>query len=537
MAISTLHKINPQLSQTTVPACFQHHHQIYIIFDTASLVTLVRAKSLNTDHTQKELENNMRLYQPLLTLTAAGLAKINQQAMEVPIFGSIGRLAEIKDKNKNDEIALERHNLYRKRHVDTPSLVFDPLLCDAAQASANSIAAQRSLIHNFDDLKAHSHGENLGMQWSEPNPPPVNYSATIDAWYLDEIGLYDYTNPGFSIPTSHFTQVVWKLTTSFCMRHAFSDDGLQLYYAARYVERGNRLKLFSKNVMPLKTVEDQEHFDQIFVDGISELAKQDTTAGPGGSGDDTTSTTIPVTTSTFPTVTTTACPCGFESLGLATGGCVLTGAGEPCDGTSTSALATSTSTLPTTTSNTSQTLTSPVVTSTTLPVTSTASTTSATQTTSASVNASSTGTSTTMPIALSTTPTVPTTAAGTSTSAATSTAQTTTNSTQVTTTTSQITTTTTQATNTTTQAITMTTQASSTTSTQATTTLKTTSTTKASTTTQSTTQASTTIKRTTPSGDISSIISALPASKQVAGQDLAQEKVLSFFQKHVSYMI
>ena len=460
----------------------------------------------------------MRLYQPLFTLTTAGLAKINQQAMEVPIFGSIGRIAEIEDKNKNDEIALERHNLFRSRHVDTPPLVFDPLLCDAAQVSANSIASQRALIHDFDDLKAHSHGENLGMQWSEPNPPPVNYTATIDAWYLDEVQLYDYTKPGFSIPTSHFTQVVWKLTTSFCMRHAFSDDGLQVYYAARYVERGNRIKQFSENVMPLKAFEDQEHFefDQIFVDGISDLGKQDTTAAPEGSGDDATS--VPVTTSTVPTVTTTACPCGFEPLGLATGGCILTGAGEPCDGTSTSAIATSTSAAPTTTSNTSQAVTSPVVTSTTLPVTSSASTTSAAQTTSASVSVTST-----------TTPITSSTAASTSTSAATTTSQAATSTTQAVTNTSKATATTTQATNSTTLATTTTTQAPSTTSTQASST-QAASTTQAPTPTQSTTAASTTKKRTTPSGDVASIIAALPASKQVAGQDLAQEEVLSFLQ-------
>ena len=448
----------------------------------------------------------MRLYQPLFTLTTAGLAKINQQAMEVPTFGSIGRIAEIEDKNKNDEIALERHNLFRSRHVDTPPLVFDPLLCDAAQASANSIASQRALIHDFDDLKAHSHGENLGMQWSEPNPPPVNYTATIDAWYLDEVQLYDYTKPGFSIPTSHFTQVVWKLTTSFCMRHAFSDDGLQVYYAARYVERGNRIKQFSENVMPLKAFEDQEHFefDQIFVDGISDLGKQDTTAAPEGSGDDATS--IPVTTSTVPTVTTTACPCGFEPLGLATGGCILTGAGEPCDGTSTSAISTSTSAAPTTTSNTSQ---SPVVTSTT----------STAKTTSASVSVTST-----------TTPITSSTAASTSTSAATMTSQAATSTTQAVTNTSQATTTTTQAnSNSTTLATTTTTQAPSTTSTQASST-QAASTTQAPTPTQSTTAASTTKKRTTPSGDVASIIAALPASKQVAGQDLAQEEVFNFLQ-------
>jgi hypothetical protein len=41
--------------------------------------------------------------------------------------------------------------------------------------------------------------------------PPRNYTygAATSAWY-DEIKLYNWSKPGFSSGTGHFTQVVWK---------------------------------------------------------------------------------------------------------------------------------------------------------------------------------------------------------------------------------------------------------------------------------------------------------------------------------------
>ena len=34
----------------------------------------------------------------------------------------------------------------------------------------------------------------------------------VSRWY-NEVGQYDYRNPGFSLQTGHFTQVVWASTT------------------------------------------------------------------------------------------------------------------------------------------------------------------------------------------------------------------------------------------------------------------------------------------------------------------------------------
>jgi hypothetical protein len=45
--------------------------------------------------------------------------------------------------------------------------------------------------------------------------------AATQAWY-DEIKDYDWENPGFSMETGHFTQVVWKGTTKVGFGYAQS---------------------------------------------------------------------------------------------------------------------------------------------------------------------------------------------------------------------------------------------------------------------------------------------------------------------------
>jgi uncharacterized protein YkwD len=49
-------------------------------------------------------------------------------------------------------------------------------------------------------------GENLAAGYA-------NASNAVDAW-ADERTAYDFNNPGFSESTGHFTQVVWKATTT-----------------------------------------------------------------------------------------------------------------------------------------------------------------------------------------------------------------------------------------------------------------------------------------------------------------------------------
>jgi hypothetical protein len=77
-------------------------------------------------------------------------------------------------------------------------------------------------------------GENLALGYA-------NISAAIYAWY-HEATLYSYSDPGFSEATGHFTQLVWRNTTTVgCgVVDCTGKNGLEGYYlVCEYWPPGN----------------------------------------------------------------------------------------------------------------------------------------------------------------------------------------------------------------------------------------------------------------------------------------------------------
>ena len=66
-------------------------------------------------------------------------------------------------------------------------------------------------------------------------------------WY-DEVAMYNFTQPGFSSATGHFTQVVWKATTQVGCGVAMSNDG-GVYGVCQYTPPGNYNNEFVQNVL------------------------------------------------------------------------------------------------------------------------------------------------------------------------------------------------------------------------------------------------------------------------------------------------
>jgi len=98
------------------------------------------------------------------------------------------------------QAALDEHNKLRAKH-QAPDLTWDAALAAQAQSWAGACAFEHSKMGN---------GENLWAGYGSA----FSGAAAVKSWY-DELTNpgYDFSNPGFSHGTGHFTQVVWKSTT------------------------------------------------------------------------------------------------------------------------------------------------------------------------------------------------------------------------------------------------------------------------------------------------------------------------------------
>lgn len=132
------------------------------------------------------------------------------------------------------------HNAYRKRH-DVPALTWSPRVSRSAEAWARKC--------QFQHESQSEYGENLYAVWGQPNVERA-LSNAASAWY-DEIGQYSYTNPGFSMSTGHFTQVVWR--NSKRVGCAARQCGPMTLVVCRYDPPGNVMGQFKANVPKLRS--------------------------------------------------------------------------------------------------------------------------------------------------------------------------------------------------------------------------------------------------------------------------------------------
>lgn len=140
------------------------------------------------------------------------------------------------------------HNQLRSKH-GVPDLVWDQGLVDYATDYMNKAlnCSNLQLVHSNGP-----YGENLAAGYGGGWSP-------VEAWY-GEISLYDFSKPGFSSATGHFTQVVWKDSSKLgCARHQCNNEWGQYTICEYSDERGNiigtkpnsgGLSFFQVNVLP-----------------------------------------------------------------------------------------------------------------------------------------------------------------------------------------------------------------------------------------------------------------------------------------------
>ena len=101
-------------------------------------------------------------------------------------------------------------------------------------------------------------GENLSMfaSTSESNLLSDNPATrAMQGWYDKELPMYDFSSPGFSMATGHFTQVVWASTTkvgcgvALCPAGTIASTMQSVYVVCQYGPPGNYQSKFNENVL------------------------------------------------------------------------------------------------------------------------------------------------------------------------------------------------------------------------------------------------------------------------------------------------
>ncbi|MBV6492227.1 MAG: hypothetical protein LDLANPLL_00220 [Turneriella sp.] len=136
---------------------------------------------------------------------------------------------------------LQRHNTLRAKHGVAP-LKWSTEVEKVAQDWATKIAREDNMRHR----NPNKYGENIF--WMSGREPTGN--NVVDAWY-NEIKDYNYSNPGFSMKTGHFTQVIWKGSTELGCGSARSARG-GVYVVCNYNPPGNYMGRFPENVPKTK---------------------------------------------------------------------------------------------------------------------------------------------------------------------------------------------------------------------------------------------------------------------------------------------
>jgi pathogenesis-related protein 1 len=136
------------------------------------------------------------------------------------------------------------HNRWRET-VGAPPLTYSPVLAAAAQKWANHLkqSNQCRMQHSKPDGR---YGENLywagAIKWSDGRRElqKVSPKKVVDDW-CSERADYDYNNNSCATGKmcGHYTQVVWKSTTTVGCAVAVCDESHEQVWVCQYQPPGN----------------------------------------------------------------------------------------------------------------------------------------------------------------------------------------------------------------------------------------------------------------------------------------------------------
>lgn len=173
-------------------------------------------------------------------MVASAMARIILFALVVCATVGLGSPAPEKRDAWSDQV-VSLHNQARARYGARPVTWNSGLY-----SSTVSYAQACKFVHSDSQGK---YGENLYAGTGNPGP---GIADAVQSW-MSEASKYDYSKPGFSAATGHFTQVVWKSTTQVTCALANCPANTIFpapshYIVCRYTPPGNYQGQFPQNV-------------------------------------------------------------------------------------------------------------------------------------------------------------------------------------------------------------------------------------------------------------------------------------------------
>ena len=173
------------------------------------------------------------------------------------------------DSNKLNKVLLDQHNKYREMH-GVENLTLDNELIKLAQ-DYSAVLAYKEDIYSIipsgnKNKRKEIVGENIFTCTSILKIPCYEENSTkpVDDWY-NEINFYNYDDPGFTLDTAHFTQVIWKNTSKIGCGASVRTDGVTYKVVCNYYTAGNIVnpEQYTENVLPIVEYSEALSFNYI----------------------------------------------------------------------------------------------------------------------------------------------------------------------------------------------------------------------------------------------------------------------------------
>ncbi|CAF3921537.1 unnamed protein product [Rotaria sp. Silwood1] len=148
-----------------------------------------------------------------------------------------------------EQQAMTQTNIDRTNYCAAP-LTIDPNVTAIARNYSQYLCSINRMVHSGNTYQGQSLGENLWSVWSSVpiNINSINGSWPVTSWYNESV-YYNFSSPGFSSSTGHFTQLVWQSTTVFGISICCISNNTQCYVVANYYPAGNYGNQFAQNVL------------------------------------------------------------------------------------------------------------------------------------------------------------------------------------------------------------------------------------------------------------------------------------------------